>query len=93
MHAEVDRTALQSYLELGYVPAPHSIFRGIRKLPRASLLIVQGRIDADADVQRRADRGVSLRRQFATLVSLLHFAAMRSTDERSVASGALAGKD
>ena len=42
MQPEVDRTALQSYLELGYVPAPYSIFRGIRKLPPASLLIVQG---------------------------------------------------
>lgn len=30
---EVDRTALTAYLELGYVPAPLSIFRGIRKLP------------------------------------------------------------
>ena len=42
MRPEVDQTALQSYLELGYVPAPYSIFRGIRKLPPASLLIVEG---------------------------------------------------
>src|SRR5262249_17776225 len=39
--AEVDQTALQAYLEVGYVPAPYSIFRGIRKLPPASLLIVE----------------------------------------------------
>jgi asparagine synthase (glutamine-hydrolysing) len=38
MHAELDPAALSSYLELGYVPAPQSIFRGIRKLPPATLL-------------------------------------------------------
>ncbi len=38
---EVDRGALAEYLTLGYVPAPHSIVRGIRKLPPASLLIVE----------------------------------------------------
>jgi asparagine synthase (glutamine-hydrolysing) len=36
--AEVDPTALAAYLELGYVPAPLSMFRGIRKLPIASVL-------------------------------------------------------
>jgi asparagine synthase (glutamine-hydrolysing) len=30
---EVDRTALAAYLELGYVPAPLAIFRGVQKLP------------------------------------------------------------
>ena len=35
---EVDPQALAAYLELGYVPAPLSIFRGIRKLPIASVL-------------------------------------------------------
>jgi asparagine synthase (glutamine-hydrolysing) len=43
---EVDPTALHSYLELGYVPAPYSMFRGISKLPPASLLLVQdGRVE------------------------------------------------
>lgn len=36
----VDPTALAAYLELGYVPAPLSMFRGIRKLPIASILKV-----------------------------------------------------
>src|SRR5262249_45066197 len=40
--AEIDRTALHSYLNLGYVAAPQSIFRGITKLPPASLLTVEG---------------------------------------------------
>jgi asparagine synthase (glutamine-hydrolysing) len=35
---EVDREALQQYLALGYTPAPYSMFRGIRKLPPASLM-------------------------------------------------------
>ena len=37
---DVDPTALAAYLELGYVPAPLSIFRGIHKLPIASMLKV-----------------------------------------------------
>jgi asparagine synthase (glutamine-hydrolysing) len=31
--AEIDREALASYLLTGYISAPHSIFRGARKLP------------------------------------------------------------
>jgi asparagine synthase (glutamine-hydrolysing) len=37
---EVDANALAAYLELGYVPAPLSMLRGIRKLPIASMLEV-----------------------------------------------------
>ena len=37
---EVDPTALAAYLELGYVPSPLSMFRGIQKLPIASTLKV-----------------------------------------------------
>jgi asparagine synthase (glutamine-hydrolysing) len=41
----LDAQALRAYLSLGYVPAPQSIFRGIRKARPASLTIVeQGRI-------------------------------------------------
>jgi asparagine synthase (glutamine-hydrolysing) len=40
--AEVDRDALALFLRFGYVPAPFSIYRGIRKLPAASLLCVSG---------------------------------------------------
>jgi asparagine synthase (glutamine-hydrolysing) len=36
----VDAAALAAYLELGYVPAPLSMFRGIRKLPIGSILKV-----------------------------------------------------
>jgi asparagine synthase (glutamine-hydrolysing) len=40
MQAEVDPAALGSYLELGYVPAPLSMFKGIRKLPIGGLLTI-----------------------------------------------------
>lgn len=37
---EIDPAALDSYLALGYVPAPQSLFRGFEKLPPATLLVV-----------------------------------------------------
>ncbi|MFB3818171.1 MAG: asparagine synthase (glutamine-hydrolyzing) [Candidatus Methylomirabilales bacterium] len=39
--AEADPAALHDYLTLGYVPAPRSALRGIRKLPPAHWLMVQ----------------------------------------------------
>lgn len=41
MAREVDLASVASYLQLGYVPAPQSMFRGITKLPPATLLSVQ----------------------------------------------------
>jgi asparagine synthase (glutamine-hydrolysing) len=42
---ELDPDALESYLNLGYVAAPQSIFRGIEKLPPATMLsIADGRV-------------------------------------------------
>ena len=41
----VDPAALRAYLALGYVPAPKSMFQGIRKLPPATLLVAErGRV-------------------------------------------------
>jgi len=42
--ATVDRTALASYLNLGYVSAPRSMFEGISKLPVASLMSIEAGI-------------------------------------------------
>ncbi|MGQ5522103.1 asparagine synthase (glutamine-hydrolyzing) [Chitinimonas sp. PSY-7] len=39
--AELDRSVLASYLQLGYVAAPNCIFKGIRKLPPATLLAIE----------------------------------------------------
>ncbi|MEE8523262.1 MAG: asparagine synthase (glutamine-hydrolyzing) [Thermoanaerobaculia bacterium] len=39
LEPEVDPLALQAYLALRYVPAPLAIFRGMRKLPAAHLLV------------------------------------------------------
>ena len=42
----LDPVAVRAYLSLGYVPAPLSIFAGIRKLPPATLLIAEaGRVE------------------------------------------------
>lgn len=38
--AGVDRAVLAAYLRLAYVPAPHSIFEGVRKMPPGTLLTV-----------------------------------------------------
>lgn len=46
--AELDLAALDSYLGLGYVPAPQSMFRGVSKLPPATLLVV-----TDSGVEQR----------------------------------------
>ncbi|NLD71047.1 MAG: asparagine synthase (glutamine-hydrolyzing), partial [Limnobacter sp.] len=35
---DIDRSVLVDYLHLGYVSAPHSLFKGIMKLPPATLL-------------------------------------------------------
>ncbi|MCS6897922.1 MAG: asparagine synthase (glutamine-hydrolyzing), partial [Nitrospira sp.] len=38
---DVDRDALTLFLRYGYIPAPHCIFRGLRKLPPGMLLTVR----------------------------------------------------
>ena len=42
IRAELDPAALHAYLGLGYVPAPRSIFRGVLKVPPATLLVAEG---------------------------------------------------
>ena len=49
--------ALAAYLELGYVPAPLSMFRGIRKLPIASVLKVSPAGVSISQLLAAADRG------------------------------------
>jgi asparagine synthase (glutamine-hydrolysing) len=41
VRAELNTDALPDYLHLGYVAAPHCLFKGIRKLPPATLLAVE----------------------------------------------------
>lgn len=38
---ELDRDALRKYLSFDYVPAPHSIYKGISKLPAAHIMVVE----------------------------------------------------
>jgi asparagine synthase (glutamine-hydrolysing) len=42
---EPDRAAIDQYLGLAYVPAPHTAFAGISKLPAAHYLVLQARSD------------------------------------------------
>ena len=42
VRAEINRDALPGYLQLGYVAAPQTLFKGIRKLPPATLLAIEG---------------------------------------------------
>jgi asparagine synthase (glutamine-hydrolysing) len=45
VRAEIDPAAVSEYLTLGYVPAPLSIYRGIGKLPPATMLVCEdGRV-------------------------------------------------
>lgn len=60
--AELDPVGLKQYLALGYPPAPYSIFRGIRKLPVASLMTVEGgriRTERYWNLAERADESRS----------------------------------
>jgi len=41
VEAEINLDAFRQYLSFDYVPAPHSIYRGISKLPAAHLLILE----------------------------------------------------
>lgn len=41
MRPELDAEALASYLHLGYVAAPHCLFKGMRKLPPATLMSIE----------------------------------------------------
>jgi asparagine synthase (glutamine-hydrolysing) len=41
LEREIDHQALDFFLTLEYIPAPHSIFRGIKKLPAGHMLILE----------------------------------------------------
>ena len=63
---EVDRDALAAYLRHNYVPAPHSIYRGISKLPAGTHLVVSAaerecmpRPRAYWSMRRAAEEGVA----------------------------------
>src|SRR5436309_7358975 len=64
-HSEIDRDALALFLRYGYIPAPHTIYRGVYKLPPGTLLSLKaGAGDQVAPVQywsarQAAARGLS----------------------------------
>ncbi len=76
----LDPVALQEYFTLGYVPAPYSIFQGIRKLPPGSLMVAERGQLRIQSFWRVPDDGVMARddREWADL--------FLTTMERAVAS-------
>lgn len=40
---EIDRVSLWQYLQFNYIPAPHSIFKGVRKLKPGHYLVIKNR--------------------------------------------------
>lgn len=60
---QVDRDAMAAFLRFGYVPAPYSIFRGVKKLPPAHYVVVRdgGRVVGEPrcywDLARVAEEG------------------------------------
>jgi len=46
-HADIDRGAVARLLRHGYIPAPHSIYRGIQKLPAGTMLVVSRETASD----------------------------------------------
>ena len=70
---EIDREALDLFLSLEYIPAPHSIFKGIKKLPAGHMLIYDGhnlQIKRYWEVERRECKGSlnELREEFLSLL-------------------------
>lgn len=49
----IDRAALNDYLRFGYVPAPRTLFEGIRKLPAGCLLVAER--ERQVELRRWAD--------------------------------------
>jgi asparagine synthase (glutamine-hydrolysing) len=49
-HGRIDRSALASYMRFGYVPAPHSIFHGVRKLLPGTFLVLPWVTTPDAEI-------------------------------------------
>ena len=43
---EMDVNSIDLYVSMGYIPAPRSAWRAVRKLPPAHLLVIQGHTDA-----------------------------------------------
>lgn len=76
---QVDEAALDLYLTLNYVPAPYTMFKGIRKLPAGHRLIVRGRqvctepywdvtIQSPAEPIDEREAAAELRKQFTVAV-------------------------
>jgi asparagine synthase (glutamine-hydrolysing) len=84
---ELEPEALDLYLTLEYVPAPYSMFRGIRKLPAGSFLTYRdGRIEIESywDIEPQADPGGKPARPLPELMDELYALLKESVKLRLV---------
>jgi asparagine synthase (glutamine-hydrolysing) len=79
----IDRTALEHYLAFGYIPAPLTIYEGVRKLPPAHTLWFEGgRVQIDRYWEPKAEAGEGTPEDYAEEVKE---ALSRSVKKRLVA--------
>ncbi len=64
--AEIDRDALSAYTRHNYVPAPWSIYKGIKKLPAASVLSITPANDRQGSLRCYWDMRASAQRRRVT---------------------------
>jgi asparagine synthase (glutamine-hydrolysing) len=75
VRAEIEPAALSSYLNLGYVAAPLTMFKGISKLPPATLLSLEGKRSSEHrywSIPDTTERGVSEREWIERVRTRLH---------------------
>ncbi|BBL76643.1 asparagine synthase (glutamine-hydrolyzing) [Methylomagnum ishizawai] len=61
--AEIDRSALSLLLRYGYIPAPYTIYQGIKKLPPGTFIALSARRQEGVPVSYWSARDVALRGQ------------------------------
>lgn len=81
---ELNFEALHMYLQLNYVPAPHSMLKGVRKLmPGECLTLEKGRLEVKSwytlpyDAQRQNPEGLSYEQQQQKLQELMELSVQR----------------
>ena len=60
---ELDFDALREHLTLGYAVAPRTIFKGVHKLPPATIRLISSKLDCPTSATRRSPSGAKAKRQ------------------------------
>jgi asparagine synthase (glutamine-hydrolysing) len=93
-HAEVNTEALTSYLALGYIPAPHTLFRGVEKLfPGERISIDRHTLRRERywqpvmDTRQRIDYAEAVRRVREKLIEIVEMRLMSDVPIGAFLSG------